>query len=223
MHLMTCAYFVVSLAWRALASYAWTHVCMRHSISLDAKLTVVFSHLREAAFLVPELPVQVGRQERWPWAIDATLQVLYPVASQSRCRHGNRYRRCRSAGVHCMAFSHVCQPKSSSLGRPTKKCLPAAYPALRAWRFDLPWSVGGKCSYDVVVRTLFQATLTKWNQEQQTHILASNHRNLRPKPPGFVAIHDGDTIVPVRIPYGLPPTNYTNGDHCWTTAAVDDL
>ncbi|GAB5593089.1 hypothetical protein Unana1_07989 [Umbelopsis nana] len=60
-------------------------------------------------------------------------------------------------------------------------------------------------------------------EEQQTHILASNHRNRRPKPPGFVAIHDGDTIVPVRIPYGLPPTNYTNGDHCWTTAAVDDL
>ncbi|KAI9283901.1 tyrosyl-DNA phosphodiesterase I [Umbelopsis sp. AD052] len=56
---------------------------------------------------------------------------------------------------------------------------------------------------------------------EETHMLAANHRNPMPKPPEFVSVNDGDVIVPVRIPYGIPPKNYTGSDHCWTTAFVE--
>ncbi|KAH8548600.1 tyrosyl-DNA phosphodiesterase-domain-containing protein [Umbelopsis sp. PMI_123] len=58
-------------------------------------------------------------------------------------------------------------------------------------------------------------------EEQETHMLAANYRNANPNPPDFVSIKEGDTIVPVRIPYGLPPRYYTSSDHCWSTAFVE--
>ncbi|KAJ2959550.1 hypothetical protein NQZ79_g4983 [Umbelopsis isabellina] len=57
-------------------------------------------------------------------------------------------------------------------------------------------------------------------EDGQAHILAANHHNTQPLPPKFIS-EQHPTIVPVRIPYGLPPAEYTKSDHCWTTAVVD--
>jgi hypothetical protein len=52
-------------------------------------------------------------------------------------------------------------------------------------------------------------------------MLAANYGNPKPRAPDFVSVNKGDTVVPIRIPYGLPPKNYTGSDHCWTTAFVE--
>ncbi|KAG2180278.1 hypothetical protein INT43_004067 [Umbelopsis isabellina] len=57
-------------------------------------------------------------------------------------------------------------------------------------------------------------------EDGQAHILVANHSNTQPLPPKFIS-EQHPTIIPVRIPYGLPPAEYTKSDHCWTTAVVD--
>lgn len=70
------------------------------------------------------------------------------------------------------------------------------------------------------IYSIYTSSSYKYSQDGQAHILAANHSNTQPLPPKFIS-EQHPNIIPVRIPYGLPPAEYTKSDHCWTTAVVD--